>query len=492
VLGPATVDADTLLAGLPPIWPDANLREEIGRWLAERDRVVVALDDDPTGTQTVHEVSVLTSWAEDELSDALRSGDPAVFILTNTRSMPLESAQAVNRQVARSLFAASRRAGKSLTIVSRSDSTLRGHYPGEIEALAEALVSDGARPFDATCLVPFFPEGGRLTVNDVHWVREGRRLVPAAETPYARDSVFGYTESYLPRWVEEKTDGRVRASEVSTISLDDLRLGGPDVVARKLLRARPGGVVCVNAADYRDLEVFVRGSQLAEVHGRHFLFRTAASFVKVAAGISDRDLLTAAEIAGGRPSSGGLVVVGSHVPRSTAQLECLMERLPAINALELDVSRLLSVGERFSLVRRTAAALDGLIHSGRDAVIFTSRALVRGATKTRDLEIAAQVSSALVDLVSGLQSEPRYVIGKGGITASDLATGALRVRSARVLGQILPGVPVWRLGRTSRWPGMPYVVFPGNVGAEDALATIVARLSTRAQPGMRERTGDEV
>jgi uncharacterized protein YgbK (DUF1537 family) len=75
-----------------------------------------------------------------------------------------------------------------------------------------------------------------------------------------------------------------------------------------------------------------------------------------------------------------------------------------------------------------------------------------------------------------LRLEPRFVVGKGGITASDVATIGMEVRAARVLGQILPGVPVWRLGPGARWPGLPYVVFPGNVGNEEALADVVRRL----------------
>jgi hypothetical protein len=47
------------------------------------------------------------------------------------------------------------------------------------------------------------------------------------------------------------------------------------------------------------------------------------------------------------------------------------------------------------------------------------------------------------------------------------------VRRAQVLGQIVPGVPVWRLGPESKYPGLPYVVFPGNAGGPDALASVI-------------------
>jgi uncharacterized protein YgbK (DUF1537 family) len=86
------------------------------------------------------------------------------------------------------------------------------------------------------------------------------------------------------------------------------------------------------------------------------------------------------------------------------------------------------------------------------------------------------VSDALISLVQHLAVAPRYLIAKGGITSSDIATQGLGVRRALVLGQALPGVPVWQLGVEARFPGLGYVVFPGNVGADTALAELIAAL----------------
>ena len=79
--------------------------------------------------------------------------------------------------------------------------------------------------------------------------------------------------------------------------------------------------------------------------------------------------------------------------------------------------------------------------------------------------------------VSSLAVRPRFLVAKGGITSSDIGVHALQVRRATVLGQALPGVPVWKLGAESRYPGMSYVVFPGNVGDEDGLRSLVENLS---------------
>ena len=88
-------------------------------------------------------------------------------------------------------------------VISRSDSTLRGHYPGEVEALAQAL----GEPYHATLLIPFFLEGGRYTLHDVHYLQDGDTLTPVGESEFAKDTTFGFASSDLRAWVAEKTGG---------------------------------------------------------------------------------------------------------------------------------------------------------------------------------------------------------------------------------------------------------------------------------------------
>jgi len=466
---------NALFTTLPPEWPDTGLRAATRRALQATRRCVVAIDDDPTGNQTVHDVWVLTHWQVDDLQRALADGDPALYILTNSRSLPQEKAIALNREVAANLAAAARAAGRPITLVSRSDSTLRGHFPAEVDALRETWESASGQSFAGICLIPFFPEGGRFTINDIHWVAEGDMLVPVAQTPYAQDKAFGFHHSYLPLWVNEKTGGRAKAEDVLCISLETVRQGGPEAVATQLRTATNGRIVIVNAASYRDLDVFVAGLRQVEAEGKHFLFRTAASFVKAAAGLPDRPLLTGEELTLGRPAGGGLIVFGSHVPKSTAQLKALLQ-LPRLTAIELHVQRVLHQATRNEEIERAAAKANNALRMGHDALLFTSRHVVVGENQAAALEIAQAVSAALMAVVSRIEQEPRFVIGKGGITSSDLATVGMHVRAARVAGQILPGVPVWRPGPGSRWPDIPYIIFPGNVGSDDAVAQITLAL----------------
>jgi uncharacterized protein YgbK (DUF1537 family) len=487
-------------AGKPPLRED--LRPRIRTLLASQPgHKLVVLDDDPTGTQTVHDVPVLTVWDVETLRAEFALPGPCFYILTNSRSLPPDAAAALNREIARNLRGAADRvaayqppgvvgtshggskAAAPFTLVSRSDSTLRGHFPLETDVLAEEL-----GPFDATILIPYFEAGGRCTIHDVHYVAEGDKLVPAAETPFAKDAAFGYRSSNLRDWVEEKTGGRVRAAEVVSFSLEELRTASPGreatrAVAAKLLGLPRASVCVVNAAHPRDVEFFALAALTAERAGARFLYRTAAQFVAARLGIgaaayepplleneanADRRLV--------RRRSGGLTVVGSYVPKTTDQLARLLEQTD-LERVELDVETLLDATRREPALASALARTNDALRAGRDVIVFTSRRLITGTDAARSLDIGRRVSDALVVLVQRLDVRPRYLIAKGGITSSDLATRGLGVKRALVLGQLLPGIPVWRLGAEAKFPGLDYVVFPGNVGGPDALSEAVNHLS---------------
>jgi uncharacterized protein YgbK (DUF1537 family) len=458
------------LEDLPPEWPDDPL-PAIGAAVRSAGDMLVVLDDDPTGTQSVHGIAVLTEWPVEALRAALASGDPAVYLLTNTRSMPLAQAQSLNGEIGRNLQIAARLAGRRAVVVSRSDSTLRGHFPGEVDALAAALGGG----FDATLLIPAFIAGGRYTIDNVHYVADGDRLIPSGETDFARDATFGYQASNLCEWVEEKTERRVSAASVASISIDTIRTEGPDGVAARLAAVSHSSVCVINAAGERDLAVAALGILLAEARGKRFLYRTAASIVPLRAGIGPRPLLARADL--DLPADGGgLVVVGSYVSKTSGQVAALLD-LPDVASVEVRVDALLDDAGWHSEVARVALEADRRLRAGQDVAIFTSRRLVTGADAERSLAIGARVSDGLVAIVRAIGTRPRYLLAKGGITSSDIATRGLGVKRAQVLGQVLPGVPVWRLGPESRYPDLVYIVFPGNVGGPGSLAEVVAALA---------------
>ncbi len=440
------------------------------------DTKIIVLDDDPTGCQTVHSCLLLTRWDVDTLQEALGDPAPLFFVLTNTRAMDAGRAAAVTREVCRNLRQAKDRYAQqdrplNLILVSRSDSTLRGHYPVETDVMAEEL-----GPFDAHFLTPAFFEGGRITVDGVHYLMVNGRRVPVAETEFARDSVFGYRESELPRYVEEKTRGRIRADQVERFGLAELRAGCLD----RLMRLT-GNVCCVvDAESQDDLNRFAADVLAAVGQGKRFLFRSAASLLTALAGLPPQPVPAAKMAAYVRDGRPGAVIVGSHVARTTAQLERLLQE-EAMAPIEVDVARLPSGRDQLveAVCRVAAEAHD----AGLTPVIYTSRQERTFPSPAERLAFGAVISATLMDIVRGLPSTLGYLISKGGITSNDVLSTGLALRTARVLGQILAGCPVVRCPPDHpRYPDLPVVIFPGNVGDEDALALVYRRL---ARPEIR-------
>lgn len=460
------------LEALPPAdgrAADALLAAEFAR-LAPR---LAVLDDDPTGVQTVHGVHVYTGWEAEELRRGLEEQARLFFVLTNSRSFSPGETERAHREIGRNLAAAARRAGRDFVPVSRGDSTLRGHWPLETETLRRALEGEGLGPYDGEIIVPFFPEGGRYTLGNVHYVREGEALIPAGETEFARDADFGYRASDLPQWCEEKSGGRVRAADVACIPLEWLRALDAEAVARTLRGVRGFGKVVVNAADYADVAVFCAGLLRAMGAGERFVLRTAAALPKVLGGVPGAPLLGRADMLAGRGAAGGLVVVGSHVNKTTRQLEALLEGLPELRPVCFDAGACLRPGGLEAEGARVRAAAETALRRGETAVVYTSRAVLG------ELADSVRISHALTGVVRGLAQRPAFLVAKGGITSSDVGVNGLGVRRALVLGQAAPGVPVWRTETGSRFPGMPYVIFPGNVGEDDTLLRVVSTLLGR-------------
>jgi uncharacterized protein YgbK (DUF1537 family) len=459
-----------LFASLPPEWPEP-LMPAIRAAVAASGQTVVVLDDDPTGTQAIDHVAALTQWSAESLVDEFKREEPCFFMLTNSRSLAPGDARILNQKIASTLLLASQAAGRRFVVVSRSDSTLRGHFPLETDSLDQVL-----GPFDGVLLVPFFETGARHTINDIHYLADGEWLVPVAETQFARDQTFGYHNSNLRAWVEEKSAGRVSPSDVFSISLDTIRRGGPERVRDELRKLADGRVCIANLVNARDLEVFVLGVLLAEAAGKRFIYRTASSFPAVRAGITPRPVLTPSEL--NLPSTGGgLVVVGSYIPSSSAQLRELIETASTRN-VEVNVHAFLESASRAAEITKAAEELNSSMRSGHDAVLYTSREVITAPDPLASLAICRQISDCIVAILERLTARPAFVIAKGGITSSDMLTKALRVHRAEVLGQLLPGIPLWRLGEECRWPGIHYLTFPGNLGGPSALKDAFQKLKT--------------
>ena len=440
--------------------------------MGARTRIVV-LDDDPTGIQTVHGCYLVTNWNPETLRVALDDEQGFFYVLTNTRAYGRERAARIVEEVATNVLRLNETCRYNLLFISRSDSTLRNHFPTEVNAILGRIESDG-RAADAVFLVPAFLECGRVTAGDTHYLVEGGRRIPTAETEFAKDSVFGYGTSFLPKYIEEKTRGAVRAEAVRSIPLAMLRAADAGPLRAFLGGLRERAYVVVNAEEYADLQRFAAAVHEAAAAGKRFVFQSAASLVKALSGIADKALL-GREILGG--TGPGLFVAGSHVGRTSAQLARLLEA-PAVEGVEVDVREVLARGE--AALAPVLARVGAIWNGGRTPVVFTSRTELRFDSKEERLTAGEVIAEFLVNVVRGLRVRPSYLVAKGGITSHTILVRGLEVDRVRVLGQVLAGVPAIVTPEGSRFPRMPYVIFPGNVGDENALRRVYEILGAPA------------
>ncbi len=440
---------------------DTLLEQEIKK----NNKKIVVLDDDPTGVQTVHDISVYTNWDKETIRQGFEEENNLFYILTNSRGFTAEQTIKAHNEISSVVDEVAKETGREYIFISRSDSTLRGHYPLEIEILKTNYEKNTGKTIDGEILCPFFKEGGRFTIDDIHYVKYGEELIPANETEFAKDKTFGYTAATMPEYIEEKTKGAYKAENVTCISLEDIHNMDIDKIENLILNVHDFNKIIVNAVDYADVKVFCVALYRAMAKGKVFMFRTAAAIVKVMGGVSNQPLLTRKQMVTKETENGGIIVVGSHTDKTTRQVEEL-KKLADIEFIELDATLVKDEQAFEAEVNKCLEKEEECIKAGKTVCCYTTRALITADTgdKEDELRLSVKISDAVQSLVGRLKVTPAFVIAKGGITSSDVGTKALAVKKANVLGQIRPGIPVWQTGEESRFPMTPYVIFPGNVG----------------------------
>jgi len=430
-------------------------------------RVTVILDDDPTGTQTVHGIPVLTVWGYEEIADQLERDTNAFFILTNSRAVPPDQAYQLILEICNNLKRASSATGRPVGIMLRSDSTLRGHFPLEAYAAEEVF---GA--FDKWVLCPFFEEGGRITVNDIHYIRSGGTDTPVGQTEFARDHSFGYKSSNLRNWIEEKSEGKIKKESVGSLSVG--ADNNPEPIISQMSSA--GKFWVANTSSMKEMKTLTKAFRAVEDSGTTILYRTAASLVQAYLGIEKKDLLTSLQLRNATPEAkthGGVVIIGSYVDKTTVQLKHLQE-LTELTFLELEIEQ--KFFDEPTALAGIAKRMNDSLASGITTVLYTSRKKILADTFQENFKLANRISQALVDVIKRVDITPDFFIAKGGITSSDIASKGLGVKKAEIIGQARPGIPVWLTGVECRFPGLPYIVFPGNVGEAETLKELVLQI----------------
>ncbi|MEO0770984.1 MAG: four-carbon acid sugar kinase family protein [Cyanobacteria bacterium J06649_4] len=435
---------------------------------------VIVLDDDPTGSQTVHSCLLLFKWDVPTLVMGLEDASPIFFVLTNTRSLTPQAAATVTAEVCENLKRALIQTNTTnYLLVSRSDSTLRGHYPIETDVIAQHL-----GPFDAHFLTPAFFEGGRITVDSTHYIEskdaEGsRHRIPTHETEFAKDSVFGYSTSYLPQYVEEKTQGKIVENDVKRFTLEKIRTG----TTNQLMALEGNHCVAVDGEQQSDLDRFASDVLQTAAQGKKFLFRSAAGLLTSLAALPPQPVPPTQMNKLTRGQT-GVVVVGSHVKKTTQQLDKLLQ-LSSVGGIEIDVAQVrdFPVEKHDEVCDCVLQQVQHLYAEGKTPVIFTSRQELTFSDKAARLAFGEAVSALLVKIVQALPAELGFLISKGGITTNDVLSKGLKLTSARLLGQVILGVSVVTTSpEHGQFPGLPVVLFPGNVGDESALVLAYERL----------------
>ncbi len=456
---------------------------------------IVVIDDDPTGSQTVHSCPLLLRWDVQSLRRGLRHRSPLLFVLANTRALDPEAAAERNREILSALHQALEAEGipeSQLLLVSRGDSTLRGHGVLEPAVLAEVLAARFG-PVDATLHVPAFLPGGRTTVDGVHLLHGE----PVHTTPFAQDRLFGFSTSALDAWLEEKSGGAIPAHAVLRLRGDllDRAADAPSAGAEELLawlQALQGNAAVVVDAE-RPEQLDALGAAVRRLQGRkRLLFRAAASLINGLVNAGEVPLgpqpLAAPALANlrRRDSSGvalpGLVLVGSHVPLADAQLAELLAN-DRCAGLELPVARIARVLEGGTpdllladLEREWGEHLQSCLARRRTPVLFTSRGELTfgdgASSQRRRLQFGLELAQLTARLVAALAPQLGYVISKGGITTGTLLAEGLDLEAVQLEGQLLPGLSLVRplVPRGLPWDGLPIVTFPGNLGDASTLA----------------------
>ncbi len=432
----------------------------------------IVFDDDPTGSQTVHSCTLLLQWDRDELVKALRKNS-LLFILGNTRSLTPDVAKQRTREICNALLSAlqeNKLLLEDVFIVSRGDSTLRGH--GFLEPYT---INEELGPFDGTFHIPAFFEGGRVTIQGIHLLNN----IPVHKTSFAKDKIFSYSTSFLPDWLEEKSDGKIKSENVIILSIDKLENAsrcdkGMNSLIKDLSSLSANQPVIVDASKSIHLETLCYAVKALKGEKR-FLFRSSASFVNSLADIKSdinkgKEFLSLNSQPIQSEIKPGLVIVGSHVSLANKQLEFLLREEKCLG-IELPVQEVLRFfkgqGSEELMLDFQKACIDNIknvLDQNKTPVFYTTREELGFSSKCIRMEFGNFLGNFMANVSSKLVDRLGYIISKGGTTTNNLLTEGFQAKYINLKGQIMPGLSLVCLPQKTFRKEFPIITFPGNLG----------------------------
>ncbi len=446
---------------------------------------IIVFDDDPTGSQTVHNCPLLLNFDKEVLLKGIRSSSKLLFLLTNTRAMLPTLAEETIRGICKSLIKVLVNQDlrlEDICFISRGDSTLRGHGVLEPDVLHQEL-----GPFDATFHVPAFFEGGRTTVDGIHLL-DG---LPVHKSIYSKDKIYSYSTSHLPSWIEEKSKGLIKANTIAHISLEQLNKASSSQIGMKslidyLLSFSENKTVVVDAQfpdQLKSLAVAVKSLQSS----KRFLFRSSASFINALSGISyhskNSKYFSSLRIKGNSTlPKPGIVLVGSHIELADQQLRTLLKHSNC-EGVELPVNKIAKILEESSpdvflpqLEKSFLHQIKNTLSKKKTPVLYTSRGELHFSSLYQRIDFGISLAKIMARLTANVLNDLGYIISKGGITTNILLSYGLKLNSVNLKGQILPGLSVVLPYEEEKVGPIPILTFPGNLGDHQTLLAAWERM----------------
>ena len=383
----------------------------------------VVIDDDPTGSQTVHDCLLLLKWDCSTLVKGFESKSNLFFILANTRSLSENDAKLTIEDICKNLKSviASQAYDEEIIFISRGDSTLRGH--------------------------------------------------------------LGYSTSKVKNLLFQQSKSQINLEDIQNLLLSDIEMLNDEennIVFKTLKNLKNNKHVVVDVENYSQLKKFSLVIKKL-IKQKKFLFRTAASFIS---SISEKKSVSQSEIFFSnlrirnkeKSFLPGLIIVGSYVELSTIQLNNLLE-ISNCNPVELDVFEFFKITSSDNNQKRRNLFKNKFLKEirfsferGKTPVLFTSRKFM-SLDSSELFNFYNLLACFIAELVADLKYEIGYLISKGGITTNLILSKGLNADYVYLEGQILTGISVvtYNLKNGEK---LPIVTHPGNIGTKDSLVNI--------------------
>ena len=434
---------------------------------------IIVIDDDPTGSQSVHDCLLLLNWNYETLLKGLLSNSSLLFVLANTRSLSEKEVEKRLEEICNTLYKVyvENNIQDNLLFVSRGDSTLRGH-----NFLEPDLINQYLGPFDATFHIPAFLEGNRITINGKHFVNG----VPAHKTNFAKDNIFGYETNDLKKLLYKKSKSKIELKNIK--NLNCIEKYSSYELKNFMENLKNNTHVIVDIDKFSQLEKF---SELIRelIKNKKFLFRTAASFLKTISNTKNikksnfyySQLRLKNKLNQFLP---GLIIIGSYTDISTKQLNNLLE-LNFFKAFEIDVEEFykihLSKNRETLIFKLKKIILERIritIKNNFIPIIFTSRKEKIIENNYLQMDFYNSLSSFIAEIVADMKYEIGYLISKGGITSNTILNSSFNIDYVYLEGQICSGISLVKAKLTNNKNDLPVITFPGNLGNDHSLTQV--------------------